>query len=140
MYGQRKKKIETIETDEEYYDIVRSSRNPPVEIIRESDCTVRDFETSIPGRCNIPKNLQIKDAMRIDYFGNESVEVYYGFDRQPKSYQIESNIDFEELLQEPLAQSVRISSEKLKDVTSLLRYLSPTGKKIFENLLQNASI
>ena len=105
MYRHRKKNIETIETDEEYYDRVRSSRNPPFEIIRESDCTVKEFQISIPGKCNVQKNLQIKDALRIHYFGNGSVEVYYGHNQPLKSYQIESNIDFENLLQAPLAQS-----------------------------------
>ena len=55
LYGQKKKKMETIETVEDYYKLIESVRDPPFIIIKASEITVSDFETVIPKKFAFPK-------------------------------------------------------------------------------------
>lgn len=76
MYGQKKKKVEVIETDDNYYNIVINSRTPPFTTIREADVNVRDFETLLSERIAIPKDLNIRSAVKISYFSNGNVNFF----------------------------------------------------------------
>ncbi|KAL1488158.1 hypothetical protein ABEB36_015116 [Hypothenemus hampei] len=58
-YGKDKKILERIETDNEYLDIIRDSREPPFKIIKLKNGDVLDFEKQIKENCKLPKSLQI---------------------------------------------------------------------------------
>ena len=80
MYRKKKRKIETIETVNEYYQIIEKARNPPFTIIKKSDYEVNDFEVLISKKVTTPKNIRIREAKKIWYFPNSHVDVFYDLD------------------------------------------------------------
>lgn len=140
MYGKIKKKIETIETVDEYYKIIANARNPPFTIIRKSDYAVHEFEAIISGKITLPQNIRIRDVKRIVYYANSHIDVFYDYESKPVHFIIsESQIEFNDLLKTEFAKSTGISAAKINDVKSLLRYLSPKGKEFFNGIFENFS-
>lgn len=73
------KKIETIETADDYFKIIKEARNPPFTVIKASEIAVHDFETFLPKEVNIPKKLKINQANRIIYSPNGRVEMFENY-------------------------------------------------------------
>lgn len=137
LYGQKKKKVETIETVDEYIEIIKSARNPPFTIINENDIVVKDFETLIPKQVDVPKELRISEAVKIIYYPNGDVSVFNTYDGEPTTYKISSKIKFDDLLATEMASMIGISKEKKDDVTALLKYLSPDGQSAIREFLNS---
>ena len=57
--------MEIIETVDDYYQLIKSASDPPFIIIKDSEIIVKDFETLIPKKVDIPKNLHIRDDVRL---------------------------------------------------------------------------
>ena len=51
--------------------------------------------------------------------------MFYDYGRESVNLKIESEIEFNDLLETEVASSIGISAAKITDVKSLLRYLSP---------------
>ena len=98
MYGKKRKEIETIETANEYYQIIEKARNPPFTIIKKSEHEVNDFEVLISKKVTTPKNIHIREAKKILYFPNSNVDVFYDYGRESVNFKIESETEFDYLL------------------------------------------
>ena len=140
MYGQKKKKKETIETVDDYCELIQNARNPPFTIIRESEIVVKNFELLIPKKFKIPNNLQISKPVTVKYFPNGQVELFNTYDGLPNEYFLRSTIVFDDLLQSETAPSIGVNKEKINDVNSLVKYLSSTGKDFLNSFIQSSSV
>ena len=132
--------METIETADDYYEMIAKARNPPFTILKKSDYAVHDFEKLVSEKIVIPKDLRIRDAKRIVYFPNSHVDVFDDYVSESVNFKLESEIEFDDLLKTELASSIGISAAKINDVKSLLRFLSPKGKEFFNNLIRKSSL
>ena len=137
--AKKKKRLETIETDNEFYTVIQKARNPPFKIIKESDYENKDFETLLSEIKN-PKNLRIRDTVRIKYFPNRQIHLFYAYNGKPKTHVLDSMIAFDNMLNRPLAVSVGISNEKMTDVKALTKYLSNNRQQFFHNLFNVSSV
>lgn len=88
-YGQKKKMTESIQTENENIDLIKSARNPPFIILQQKDYTVKNFENKIKDKYKLPKDLQISKAVKRDYFSSGSVNIYDSFANKPVTYFIE---------------------------------------------------
>ena len=131
--------METIKTDDDYYQLIENARDPPFIIIKDSEIIVKDFETLIPKKVDIPKNLHIRDAVRLIYFPNGHVNVFNNYNEIPNGHIISSAIEFDDLLKAQLAVPIGISKEKVNDEKMLLRYLTPQRQNFSNNLLSKTS-
>lgn len=103
--------------------------------MNESEYIVRDFEKIILGKFKLPKNLHIRDAVKISCFGNGEIDIFYEYDKPLQKHKLDIDVKFDDLLQTPVADSVGVNAEKINDVKMLMRYLSPNGKEFFETFL-----
>ena len=130
----------SVEFANEYYKIIEKARNPLFTIIKKSDYEVNDFEVLISKKVTTPKNIRIREAKKILYFPNSHVDVFYDYGRESINFKIESEIEFDYLLKTEGASSIGISAEKITNVKSLLRYLSPEGKEFFHEIIEDSSL
>ena len=140
MYGQKKKRMETIETVDDYIQIIKSARDPPFTVIRESEITVNDFEMLIPKQVNIPTDFRIKEVVRISYFPNSHVSAYTNYTGKPREHIIATDLTLVDLLKTQPAYDIGVNKEKLNDVQTLMKYLSPKGKEFFDTIFEQASV
>ena len=96
-------------TDKEYSTIIQKARNPPFKIIKETDYDIKDFETLLNEIKN-PTYLRIRDTVKIKYFPNRQIDLFYGYNEKPKTHVLDSMIAFNDMLNRPLAVSVGISN------------------------------
>ena len=125
----------TIETQQDYISLVRDSRSNPFTFIGKEGYSVKDFETLIKQNVKMPKEFQISKAVKISYFPNGQVQVYNEYNGTPFEYSIESTIKFDNLEKAPICETVGITKEKVKDLKSLMKYVSPQGQEFFRNYL-----
>ncbi|KAJ8674060.1 hypothetical protein QAD02_005322 [Eretmocerus hayati] len=141
LYGNKKKHMERIETPEDYYKLVEEAREPPFTIVKDSDVHLIDFESMIEEKCNIPKNLHIRDAVKIPFFPNGEVQTFEDYDSQPTICQvIDHGITLDELKSARPAPSIGISGEKLKDVRSLLRFVREENQIVLQKVLDESLV
>ena len=77
--------------------------------------------------------------MRIDYFPNGEVHVFNDYKGEFKRFLIEKSITAADIFEDKSkinASPSGITSEKRKDVMSLLKYLTPDAKKYYEIFLK----
>lgn len=141
MYGSKKKKVETIETAEDYINIIKRARNPPFTIVDNSQIEIKDFEAFLKKKIKIPEEIKISKAVKIDYYPNGSVNVYYSYHENPVSFSTDITTTLEEMkTQSGPTSPVGISSEKIEDVKSLLCYLTPKGKRFFSDIFSKTTL
>lgn len=140
LYGKKKKSLETIETDEDYYNLVKKSKTPNFTVIKESDVILQNFKLLIPEKINIPKNVHISDAVKICYYPNGYVNIYNDYHEEPRDFLLDSTLTFDDLLNTPSAPSIEITKEKINYVKALLKYLTPKGKEFFNNIFDSTLI
>lgn len=138
-YGKKKKNRESIKTDKDYFEIIEHARDPPFIIINDSDMTVRDYEPVL-SKIKLPKNIRIRDAVKITFFPNGQTEVLYDYNETPQLYTITTDVEFDELMKAGPPLPTGISKEKIADVKSLLKFLTPTGQKFFNDVFAETTV
>lgn len=135
MYGQRKAHKEVIETADEYCEMIENCRKSPFIVIKQHECKILDFELQLKENCPIPKDLKISKAVKIVYYPNGQVNLFEKYDNHHAEYLIRSDMTFAELLNNSLpVECVGITAEKIKDVKSLLRYVSEKHKTYYTSM------
>ena len=66
--------------------------------------------------------------------------MFYDYGRESVNLKKESEIEFDVLLKTEVASSIGISTAKITDVKSLLRFLSPEGKEFFHKIIEDYSL
>lgn len=90
LYGKKKKMKEKVETPEEYIDLIKNSRDPPFTMVDVSKITIKDFEKLADINKNITE-IKVRQAVKIHYFGNGLIDVYYAYNAKPSTFSILKN-------------------------------------------------
>ena len=141
-YGKLKKKVECVETESEWINIIKRARKTdPFIVVEKHQYDVKDLETIIKQGAKVPKELQISKAVKIEYFPDGTVKTYdkyYG--GKIFEVKIETSLTISDIQKAPLVPPVVISVEKKKDSESLLRYLSRGGQEFFKHFLDKVAL
>lgn len=147
LYGKKKKRKETVETINEYVEMIETAKKIPFIMVSEKDCPIRDFETEMKDRVQLPKNMMISKAVKITYYPNQTVSLMYDYDGPGVEFKLTENetcdkepLEFVDLLTAPFAPQPGIKIAKYNDVRALLDFLSPTGKQFFDDYLESIPI
>lgn len=131
-YAQKKKKMERIETAQIYIDLIRNARDPPFTVIQSTEDLLRDFDLLFKGNLQKPKGLKISEARVIHYYPIGQIDAFNNYlGENPSTYHVHPKLKLGDLQSLPPPQ-VGITSAKMKDIKSLMSYLSEEGK-IFYN-------
>ncbi|KAL1488205.1 hypothetical protein ABEB36_015162 [Hypothenemus hampei] len=98
---------ESIETEDEYINLIKTAKSPPFIIVNKNDFEVKDFDRVIENKYRVPKNFQISKAVKIHYYPNGKIDVFTDYD------------DFDTALP---AEILGVSKEKVKNLKALLPY------------------
>lgn len=93
-YGQAKKMIEVIETPDEYIDLIQNSRDPPFTMIDAAKCDVKDFESVLQKNKEVLA-IKISSVVKIDYFPNGEINVYYEYEGVPSKMFVKLSVSFD---------------------------------------------
>lgn len=128
VYSKKKKLLERIETQKEYYDLIKNSREPQFIVLDESEWKIVDYEKVLGGTV---KNFPISKAfyLQFDTHGKVKTQEKY-FDEQPKTIEIEPQIKFSSINPVP-PPIVGMAEAKVNDVKVLLKYLKPESQVFF---------
>ncbi|XP_051172632.1 uncharacterized protein LOC127288955 isoform X2 [Leptopilina boulardi] len=115
---------EKVEIPEEYVELIKNARNTPIIMIDVAKQEIKDYEKLADVDKEI-RNIKISKAIKIKYYGNGHIDVYYAYNEKPITYSIIKNSSCFEQLQNTIpdvARAVGISREKIKDVKKLLNH------------------
>lgn len=139
LYGSKKKMQERIETEEDYVEIIKTSRDPPFEVIDANKCKVADFESHLKADKELQK-IKIRKVVKIVYFPNGQADLYYSYNEKPTTIRLEKSIALENLPNAPLASGVGVTKEKLKDVGNLLQFCTSAGQNYYKKFFETTTI
>lgn len=140
LYGSKKKKHESIETPEEYVEIIKNSRCVPFEMVDITKCEMKDFEKVLVEDENLAKDsIKISKVVKCIYYPNGQVSLFYDYYGEPTTIYLKNLVD-KDLSKAPLAPAVGITEEKIKDFSNLLKYCSPKGQALRNQLLSTAIV
>lgn len=137
LYGKKKNKMQKIETEQEYIDLVRNSRSKPFIIVERGECRMIDMDTLMKQNVKIPKKFQISKAVKIIYSPDQKIQVFTEYNGSPTEYEIKRTISYSDFENAPPPELVGITREKIKDLQSLQKFLSPEGQEFFQNYLSS---
>ena len=87
LYSRQVKQTETIETADEYVDIIKNCKKESKFIVKE--CEIKDFGQHLNGMFTKPKDLQLSTAVVIKYKHSGRVEVHQNYAQMiPTSFTI----------------------------------------------------
>ena len=131
MYSQKEKKLERIETAEEYIKLIRNSRDPPFNMVQCGHNILNDYGESFKKTVLHPKSMKISQAYVIHYLPNGSVEIFEDYTgTNVSTFKIKTKVKLAQLERNP-PPIVGITEAKLNDLKSLLKYLTPKGQAFF---------
>ena len=137
LYSRAVKKMETVESVDDYLDIIRSSKKKGGPFVVRK-CVVRDFEkhTKIrkQGKIKISKSVVLQYSSSGDLVSHENYA-----QATPESVRI-VHLSKKKLLATPPAPAVPIAAAKVADVKSLLRYLSTENRKYYVDYFKTADV
>ena len=131
MYSQKKKKLERMETAEEYIKLIRNSRDPPFTMVQCGHNILNYYEKSFKKTVLHLKSMKISRAYVIHYLPNESVEIFEIYtETNVSNFKIKTKVELSgsEINPPPI---VGITEANLKNQKSLLKYLTPKGEAFF---------
>lgn len=111
-------------------------------MVAVSNEKIKDFENFTDINKDI-SDIKISQAVKIDYFGNGHINVYYKYNKKPVTFNIIKNSSFFIHLENTVpdeARDVGISDEKIKDVKKLLTYVSNKARSYYKKLFSDTSI
>lgn len=130
-YSQKLKRLERIETEAEYVEIIRNARSSSFTMVDKCE-DLQDFEKSFKGKMRKPKNFQISKAFVLNFFPDGRVDVYDNYELQnPTSFLFKFTLELEKLSKSPPPR-IGLKAAKVANVKNLYNYLSPKGKEFFE--------
>ena len=136
LFVRKKKLQEKIEIPERYVDLIKNSRKIPSTMIDVSGCELKDFETLLQKNKDL-EGIKVAQAVKIDYFPNRHINVYYKYKKKPVTFITEKTTAFGNLEKATAASSVGISLEKIKDVKGLMHHLSLKGQDFYETFFSD---
>ena len=122
------KKMQKIEIQQDYINLVRDSRYNPFAIVGKEEYSIKDFETLIKQHVKMPKEFQISKTVKINYFRNGQIQVYNEYNGRPFEYLIASTIKFDNLGKAPIC---RYNERKRKRFEVVNEIRKPSGSRIF---------
>lgn len=133
VYSRKVKKSQSVETPQEYIDIIAASRSPPF-TMRGKDGQVMDFEAALRPYFKKPKNFEISKASILIYHANGTIEVH-------KNYSLINGTVFNPLKNAKLPRNIfddlqvevakGVAELKKRDVLSLLPYIKRCNQKFY---------
>ena len=131
MYSQKKKKLESIETADEYIKLIKNSRDPPFTMVQCGHNILNDYEKSFKKTVPHPKSMKISQVYVIHYLPDGNVDIFENYtETNASTFKIKTKVKLAELERNP-PPIVGITEAKMKDVKSLLKYLTAKGQTFF---------
>ena len=123
------KKTEIIESVEEYVEIIKNRRTPQFIIVTDSNYKIIDFESCFPDLSLWQqKEIRISKQKRIIYYPDNKVDTHFDYKNDSSEHKILA-VDFNKI-KKNISAYRGVPKDKIKDVTSLTRYLKPKNKKL----------
>ena len=91
-----------------------------------------DFDLITQSAFKMPEDVPISEVCKTIYSPYEHIEFYDKYYGKPLTFKIKNSVTFEDLLQAPKPEPIRISHEKTRDVKSLMNFLGLIAKEIFD--------
>lgn len=90
LYSKKKKNLETIETAEEYADLIANSRNSPFTIVQENEYELIDYEEIFPALSQKKqRQLKISKQRRLLYQSNGEISTFYKYNGEAAKHQLD---------------------------------------------------
>ena len=138
LYGNKKRIREKIETEKAYVELTRTPRTPLFKMVNAAICEVKDYESVFIPDEGLNK-IKISKVVKIVYFPNGQVDLYYSYTGSPTSIKIGKAVLID--LSNALAAGVTgIAKEKETDYKNLLQYCTSSGQNFGNKFLKKTSI
>jgi len=140
LYSKKIKRMQSIETQDDYLDIIRGCRTPPF-VVREG--RVHDFDKIVQPFFKKSEKLEISKAVVIIYRQNGTVEVHKNYNLiNGKIFKlVQPNLVDRSLFNDlPLEAAKGVAEVKKKDVLSLLPYIKPVNRSFYTNFFKSVTV
>jgi len=140
MYARKLKKLQSVETQDEYLDVIRTCRDVPF-IVRNGQ--VKNFEKALSTLIKISNKFEISKAAALVYKPDGTIAVHKNYSLvNPKFFshvdpsKINDNI-FENI---PLENCKGVADFKKRDVLSLLPYIKICNREFYTQYLSGSVV
>lgn len=140
LYGKKKKSRESIETVQEYAELIRGSRDPPFEMVDVSQLDIKDYETVLNISTEQQNLIQISKIKKIIYYPNGEICFFHSYTGAGKTIRLNSAEKLENFSTVSTAKKTGITKEKYSDYEKLLPYYTPNGQKFARDTLDSTFI
>ena len=139
LYSKKKKDIESIETVEEYVNLIKNSRDPGFIVVQDNEYEILDYEKNFPTLpLKVQKEIKISQKKRLLYKPNGDVFTFNSYDNVSIKHEF-SVPNFDSIVKEK-ASFVGINKDKVNDVKELIEFLRPENQVLILNYLSKVGV